>query len=57
MRAEVDAKLRALRLTPLAGDWTASWADRALGLRDLARLLRCQQCGTRGAVKVWLSER
>lgn len=33
MRAEVDAKLRALRLTPLAGDWTASWADRALGLR------------------------
>jgi hypothetical protein len=26
-------------------------------LRDLARLLRCQQCGTRGAVRVWLSER
>ena len=23
-------------------------------LRDLARLMRCQQCGSRGAARVWL---
>ena len=26
-------------------------------LRDLARLLRCRECGTRGSARVWLSER
>jgi hypothetical protein len=26
-------------------------------LRDLARLMRCQQCGSRGAVRMWLLER
>jgi hypothetical protein len=45
--------------------WHAGAAITALGphsyggvscrLRDLARLLRCQQCGTLGTVRVWLS--
>jgi hypothetical protein len=34
-----------------------SYGGAACRLRDLGRLLRCQQCGTRGAVRVWLSER
>lgn len=26
-------------------------------LRDLARLMRCRQCGSRGSARVWLVER
>jgi hypothetical protein len=37
------------------GPWTYGAAS--CRLRDLGRLLRCRECGTRGAVRVWLTER
>ena len=70
-RGEATMLDQAARDAAEAGQWVAvacrcghraalgphSYGEASCRLRDLARLLRCQQCGTRGAVRVWLSER
>jgi integrase len=51
MQADVDARLIAARLRPLT-DWTASWPDRAVHLREVL-----QSAGTEPIHGTWVTDR